>query len=366
MKNKDFFMRTSYLITGTIVVIAIIILINSFRPSRDQKAVSVGAVFIGSFDDDGWNESHFEGIKKACDEQSCELYVKFDVPEEKESFDIAVNDLISHGCSCIFLTSYGYGAFVDEMAKKNPKVAFFDVSGEAEAKNGMSYFARMYQVRYLSGIVAGAATKSNILGYITAVPVPETIRSVNAYAMGARKANPDAKVLVRYTGSWDDRKAEEGAVYDLSRAGADVITFHEDRAYALDLADELGLYSTGYNYVYREYSDRMLTAALINWDVIYQTVLNDYLSGRADFSKNYWLGTMDKAVSLYPYSDLVTQDTKYLVAFEEERIKSWRDVFSGEIYDSNGTMRCGKDERISDEELFYEMDWYVEGVEIYE
>ncbi|MCR4762358.1 MAG: hypothetical protein K5696_02410, partial [Lachnospiraceae bacterium] len=111
---------------------------------------------------------------------------------------------------------------------------------------------------------------------------------------------------------------------------------------------------------------RLLTAAVINWDVLYTRILQDYLSGRANFSNDYWLGLSEGAVSLYPYSDRVSEDTKKLVASEEKRIRTSLDVFSGTIRDNTGIVRCGGNERISDHELFHHFDWYVEGVEVYE
>ncbi|MCR4892744.1 MAG: BMP family ABC transporter substrate-binding protein, partial [Lachnospiraceae bacterium] len=359
MKNRDLLIRIIYPFMGLLVVLGILALIYNFRPVDDDDSISVGVVFIGDTNDRGWNESHYKGIVKACLDESCKIYTKLGVPEEEEPLKDAVADLVKSGCSCIFLTSYGYGQYVNGIAKNYPKVAFYDISGGGTTHNSMSYFARMYQARYLAGIVAGAASKSNVLGYVTAAPVSETIRSIDAYALGARKANPSARVVVRYTGSWDDREKEERAVRELSDAGADVITFHEDRPYAVDLADKMGLFTTGYNYVHGDYSERFLTAALINWDIIYEKVMNDYFSGRANFWDDYWMGISDDAVSLYPCSELVTEETKELVAAEEERIKTWRDVFSGEIYDNEGRRRCGKDERISDEELFDRLDWYV-------
>ncbi|MCR5452438.1 MAG: BMP family ABC transporter substrate-binding protein, partial [Lachnospiraceae bacterium] len=203
-------------------------------------------------------------------------------------------------------------------------------------------------------------------GYITSQPIPETIRSINAYTMGVRKANPSAKVLVSYVGSWNDSVKEGQIVKKMCDAGVDVFTHHQDAPYVIDVADDMGLYTTGYDFVYKDYSACFLTAALINWDVLYEKVLGDYISGRADFSDDYWLGLADNAVSLYPYSDLVSEETRALVESEKKRINSWRDVFSGEIYDNEGYLRCYKDERINDHDLFNNMDWLVEGAEIYE
>ncbi len=366
MKNKEHLIKAAFLLVSVLLVGAILLLIYNFRPGQKEKSISVGAVLIGAKDDHGWNESHYNGLQTACDALSCTLQVRENVPEEMEALKETVAELKELECSCIFLTSYGYGLYADEIAGLYPEVAFYCISGEAAADNCMSYFARMYQARYLAGIAAGAATESGLLGYVTAIPIPETIRSINAYCMGARKANPEAKVLVIYTGGWDDKEEEEGAVKKLAGAGADVITFHEDRPYAIDLADKMGLFTTGYDYVSGDYSEKFLTASVFDWDMLYKKVLGDYLSGRADFSNDYWLGLSDGAVSLYPYSPLVTEETKKLIKKEEERIRTSRDVFSGEIYDNNGILHCQEDERISDDELFNSIDWYVEGVDIYE
>ena len=366
MKNREAIERIAFIFAAILVVIGIVVLINNFHTDSKTDVVRVGAVCLGAADDNGWNQSHYEGVSKACEANSCKMYPAMNVPEEEGAVKKAVSELVDQGCSCIFLTSYGYGEFLNSIAKEYPKVAFYCISGENGSSNCTTYFARMYQVRYLSGIVAGAASKTGILGYVTAMPIPETIRSVNAYALGARKADPEAQVLVVYTGSWDNKDVEEQAVRDLKEAGADVITYHEDRPYAIDLADEMGLFTTGYDYVSREYSDRFLTAAVVNWDMLYTRILRDYLSGRANFSNDYWLGLSEGAVSLYDYSDMVTEDTKKLVASEEERISTSLDVFSGEIRDNTSVVRCGENEMISDNELFNHLDWYVEGVEIYE
>ncbi|HAV01352.1 MAG TPA: BMP family ABC transporter substrate-binding protein [Lachnospiraceae bacterium] len=366
MKNKELRTRILFLLAGVLVVAGIVLMIINFSPDRINRVVSVGAVFIGEADDNGWNESHYKGIRKACEENGCIMYSRMGVAEQEEELKGAVSVLVSQGCSCIFLTSYGYGEYLNSIAQEYPKVAFYCISGEGDRSNCTSYFARMYQVRYLAGIVAGKATESGILGYVTAMPIPETIRSVNAYALGARKANPSARVIVVYTGSWDDKASEEEAVMSLKEAGADVITYHEDRPYAIDLADEMGMLTTGYDYVSKQYSNRFLTGAVINWDILYTKVLRDYLSGRANFSKGYWLGLSDGAVSLYPYSDMVSEETRELVTSEEERIMTTLDVFSGRILDNTGVERCSENERISDDELFNHIDWYVEGVEVYE
>ena len=366
MRIDEHRIRNLYLIISVALVAGIIAFIFGFRVTQKSSVTKVGVILIGRSDDGGWNESHNSGVRSACDLHACIMYTKELVPEEEQPLNKAVSELVEQGCSVIFLTSYGYGTYVDSIAQKYSKVAFYCISGNFSARNVVSYFARIYQARYLSGIVAGAASKSGILGYVSAMPIPETVRSVNAYALGARLSNPSAKVVVKYTGSWEDREAEKAAVEELAGAGADTMTSHLDRSYCLELADEMGLYTVGYDYVSGEYSDRFLTAAVFDWDALYSRVLGDYLSGRANFQNDYWLGIGEGGVSLYPFSDRVSDETRQLVAKQEERIKTWRDVFSGEIYDNTGQLRCSENEGIGDDELFNHIDWYVEGVEIYE
>ncbi|MCR5053734.1 MAG: BMP family ABC transporter substrate-binding protein [Lachnospiraceae bacterium] len=366
MRNKERIIHIALRIATLLVLAVIIMMIYFFRTESKEEPVKVGAVLLGSADDKGWNESHYKGIKYACEEHECILIHKESIPEKEAPVKRAVRDLVEQGCSVIFLTSYGYSGYTKDIVDEYPDVAFYYLAGKSNRRNGTAYFARMYQARYLAGIVAGASTESGILGYVASMPISETVRSINAYAMGARKSNPNAKVYVVYTESWEDKDREIAAVEKLAAAGADVMTYHEDKPYALEKAEEMGLYSIGYDVIYDEYSEKMLTAALFNWDLVYDDILNDHLSGRASSNNDYWLGLSDGAVSLYPYSNLVSDKTRKLVEQEEERIQTWRDVFSGIIYDNKGNIRCNRMERIGDEELFNEMDWYVEGIEIYD
>ena len=251
------------------------------------------------------------------------------------------------------------------LAREYPNVAFFCISDKGEAKNCTSYFARLYQARYLAGIIAGKASKTGILGYVSAMPNSQTNRGINAYALGMRKANPQAKLVVCFTGSWDDEKAQRESVSRLAAEGADVITYHEDKPHAIQLAEAMGLYTIGYGSTKEKYSPRYLTAALYDWDVVYKKVLGDYMSGRMRPSREYWLGLEEGGVRLDNMSSLVAPKTRDLVELEQQRIRK-QDVFTGLIRDNAGKIRCEDGEQISDHELFYGMDWFVEGVEIHD
>jgi basic membrane protein A len=198
------------------------------------------------------------------------------------------------------------------------------------------------------------------------MPNSQTNRGINAYALGILAVNPEAQIIVRFTGSWDDEAEERKSVALLQQAGADVITYHADKPHAIKEAEKRGLLSIGCNAVAEQYSDRFLTAVVYDWQVVYEKVLGDYLSGRVNFNSSYWMGFKEGAVKLHPLSPVVSDEAAQVEAEKEQQLMLGQSVFSGVIYDNQGRLRCGEGERISDAELFSGMDWYVKGVRIYE
>ncbi|MBQ7544035.1 MAG: BMP family ABC transporter substrate-binding protein [Synergistaceae bacterium] len=366
LKSRKWAVHDLPLLLAGIICVVLVVVIQSFQLPETGRRIVVGCVLVGDRDDKGWNESHCIGLLNACRTYDCGFMAWERVAESEPTVSAAVRELVNNGANVIFLTSFGYGQYMDEIARKYPRVAFFGISGEGAAKNSTTYFARLYQARYIAGIIAGAESRTGILGYVTSAPNPQVNRSINAYAMGMRLANPKARLIVRFTGSWENKAAERESVVLLAEKGADVITYHEDRPYAVQEAEKLGLMSIGYDAVYEKYSDKFLTAALYNWKVLYEKVLGDYTSGRSNFSSSYWLGFEEDAVALYPFSPRVSEKAASLASAGKERIMNYSSVFSGVIYDNQGMLRCNKDERISDHELFTGMEWFVEGVEIYD
>ncbi len=348
------------------IILALIVVIRSFRLPDTQRPTEVGCVMVGSKSDRGWNESHYNGLSKACSLHGCALYVQENVPEDKDSVFDAVDTLVQSGCNMIYMTSFGYGRYMEEIAQKYPRVSFFSFWGGGGRKNCTFYFARLYQVRYLCGIIAGVESKRGILGYVTAAPNPQTLRGINAYALGMRMANPEAKLLVRFTGSWNDEQKERESVRLLAAAGADVITYHSDKPHAIREAEALHLMSIGYNEVYDHFSENFLTAAMYDWEAVYDKVMGDHLKGRGIVSRGYWLGMAEDGVKLHEPSLLVSDRALFLVTMEKQRILTDFNVFSGVIRDNEGNLRCDAGERIGDRQLYEEMDWFVEGVEVYE
>ena len=365
MKGKEWMESNLPFVLFGIILITLTVVIRSFRLPEIGRQITVGCVLVGPRNDKGWNESHYNGLLHACEAHKCILKVRENVAEDAAHISIAVAELAAEGANVVYLTSSGYGIYAEGIAKQHPRIAFFSVSGSGKEKNQTTYFARLYQMRYLAGVIAGAESKTGVLGYVAAMPNPQINRNINAYAMGMRVSNPKAKLLVCFTGSWDDEVAERESVAKLQYAGADVITYQAGKPYALDEAERRGLFSIGFDNVYAQYSERFLTATLYDWNVVYEKVLGDYLSGRTHFSSGYWLGMEEDAVKLHTLSPLVPEETTFLTSLAKQHIIA-QGVFSGVIYDNNGTLHCEEGERIGDRELFTGMDWFVEGVEIYE
>jgi basic membrane protein A len=167
---------------------------------------------------------------------------------------------------------------VEKLSKEYPEVTFFHCSGYKQTENMSNYFGRMYQPRYLSGIIAGMKTETNKIGYVAAFPIPEVIRGINAFTLGVQSVNPDAEVEVVWTSTWYNPATEKEAAVSLLDAGADVITQHQDTVGPQQAAEERGAYSIGYNTDMRDMAPKAyMTAPVWNWGPYYiEQVKNVY------------------------------------------------------------------------------------------
>ena len=315
----------------------------------------------------GWNRLHYEGILEACKEPDVTLLVKEGVKENTGQCEQAIRELVKEGADMIILSSYGYASEVLPVVKEYPEIAFYSESFDHTAPNMKSYFARMYQARYMAGIVAGMQTKTNQIGYVAAMPNNEVNRGINAFALGARRVNPDAQVVVAWSNSWDNPEKEKELAKDLiDKMQADVLAYHQNQPNVVEVAEQYGIASIGYHEPVADASDNFLTAAEFHWDYTYKEVLLDYIRGKSDAVTSYWVGIEQDAVGLSEFSSKVSKETIAEVERAKQEMISGFDVFSGEIYDREGALRCSEGETISDEKLLKSMDWFVEGVEVYE
>lgn len=347
------------------VAVAGIFLINEKKENTDvtQKKTKVGMIMLGSHDDRSYNQSHYEAMEKTAVKLNLEVIYKENVPTDENSKAV-MDQLIEAGCEIIICNSYDFGTWVQLKAQENPEIFFFHASGITQGRNLATYFGRMYQMRYLSGIVAGLQTESNEIGYVAAFPISEVNRGINAFALGVRSVNPEAMVYVEWSRSWNDDAATEAAADELfTKHNIDVITMHSDSNKVLELAEEKGVWSIGYNIDNSEYyPNSFLTAPVWQWENYYEPYILKCMQGKFE-GENYWEGISTGVVGLAPLTKNVKQETAEKVeAAKQQLINETFDVFYGPVTDNEGKLRVSEGENVSDNTLLNEFTWYVEGV----
>lgn len=325
------------------------------------KDLKVGFIYVSPIGDAGWSYAHDLG-RQAIEKMEgvTTSYVEA-VPEGSDAERVILN-MARKGYGLIFGTSYGYMDSMYKIAQKYPDVIFMHCSGFKRAKNMGTYFGRMYQARYLSGIVAGSMTKSNILGYVAAFPIPEVIRGINAFTLGAKSVNPKVQVRVVWTKTWYDPATEKEAAKSLLDVGADVLTQHQDSPATQEAAQEAGVYSIGYNSDMAKFAPKAhLVAPVWNWAPIYKEIVEEVKAGKF-VSRDIWYGLEKGVVGLSPFGPMVPKKVQdKVLKIKEEIEKGELQVFSGPIKDQQGKIRIPAGKVATDKELLG-MDWFVEGV----
>lgn len=358
--------RTALLILF-VILLAVIVAVLLLMGKTQTKKEKIGFIITGSIDEGGWNGMHYSGASAACEEFGAELIVKENIKEFCGECGPAVEELVGKGCKMIILTSFGYVEEVEDIIDKYPDVAFYGNSFNFHAPNITSYFSRMYQARYLAGIVAGMQTQTGKIGYVAAMPTSEVNRGINAFTLGVRRVNPDAVVTVAWSDAWDDEETERRQADALiENVGADVLTYHQNKTYVAQEAEKYGIFSIGYHQSLESHSDKFLTAVVCDWKKTYESIIRQYLRGNSSDIKIYWVGMEENTVKLDDLSPIVSEETKAEITRAQNEILAGHDVFSGVIYDNKGELRCKENQTIRDEVLLEQFDWYVEGVEFYE
>lgn len=331
-------------------------------PKEDLK---IGFVYVGPVGDEGYSFAHDQGRKKMIENLGLsedQVIIKESVPENADC-EKALNDMVDQGCNVIFSTSYGFMDFTLNVAKQHPDVYFFHCSGYKTADNMSAYFGRMYEMRYLSGIAAGLKTKSNKIGYVAAMPLPEVTRGINAFTLGVRSVNPDATVEVKWTNNWFDPSGEKQAAVELLNSGCDVLGQHCDSAGPVVAAQEKGAWAVGYNAdTLSKGPDAYLTAPLWDWGIYYTEQVQKIIDGTWK-SENYWgHGHMDEGiVKLDKLSANCAEGTQEAIQKAQEEIDNGKHVFAGPLKDNEGNVKVQEGATMTDEEML-SMDWFVEGV----
>jgi basic membrane protein A len=333
--------------------------------SAAAGGLKVGFIYIGSVGDVGYTYAHDQGrlyLEKTLKDKGVTTVKVENVPETAE-VEKSINNLIDQGCKAIFATSFGYMDFVEKAAKDHPDVKFFHCSGnKSNDTNFVNYFGQIEQARYLSGIVAGLKTKSNKIGYVAAMQIPEVIRGIDAFTLGVRSVNPDAVVNVKWTNTWYDPQVEKDAATALLNEGNDIIAQHQDSTAAQIAAQEKNAFAIGYNSDSSKAAPKAyLTAPVWNWGVYYVDQVQKILDGTWK-PENYLGGMKEGVVDIGPMSDLVDADIKAKVEDAKKKILDGSlDVLAGPIKDQTGAVKIPEGKTMTVEEQ-QSCKWFVEGV----
>ena len=336
---------------------------TSAGSAKSSGAFKAAWIYVGPHNDGGWSQAHDQGrlyVQKMLGSKVQTTY-KENVPEGPQVAQV-IDQLIADGNKIIFATSFGYQPAMFAAAKKNPDVKFEMATGTQMAKNMSEYYGAGEDAIYLSGIAAGAATKTGTVGYVVPFPIPEVIRHTNAFTLGVQKAHPGAKVKIVWTNSWFSPDKEKKAAESLKSAGADVLGQNVDSPAAGQFAESKGVPWVGYDSNAKKFAPKSwLTAAVYNWGPYYLKRTQAAISG--SWKSGFYYGSLkDGFTLLAPFGKGVSAATKVLIAKQEALIKSgkWNE-FSGPIYDQSGKLRIKPGHKPSVSDL-YSMSFLVKGV----
>ncbi|NYH99433.1 BMP family ABC transporter substrate-binding protein [Cupriavidus plantarum] len=329
------------------------------------EPLKVAFVYIGPVGDAGWTYAHDAGrkaVEAKFGDKVKTSYVE-NVPESASDAERVFRDLASQGNKLIFGTTFGYQESMLKVAKEFPDVKFEHATGFKTADNLAQYDVRTYEGAYLAGVVAGKMSKSGKMGVVASVPIPEVIRNIDSFTIGARSVNPQATVKVVWVNKWFDPGKEREAATTLIGQGVDMLMQNTDSAAVVQTAQEKGVYAFGWDSDMSKFGEKAhLAASVIDWGVYYTKVVDDVLNKQWKNSTIWW-GLKEGMIDLKGFNGVVPADVKTLV---EERKKGIVDgsapIWKGPIKDNAGKEQVAAGQT-ADDAFLHNVKFYVEGVE---
>ena len=339
------------------------------------KVVTMGFIYVGAKDDYGWNQAHAQGKEGVSKLAGVKTVEEASVPETNASEETMLNMINQDGVTVLFPTSFGYfDPHIIKVAKENPTIQFFHAGGLYDAakhpNNIGSYYGYIDEAQYVAGIVAAHTSKSGKLGFVAAKPIPQVVRNINSFTLGARSIKPQITTQVIFTGDWSLPVKEAEATNSMADQGIDVITCHVDSPKVImETAEKRGIFCTGYHTNQAALAPKgYLTGAEWDWAKIYSEYAEMLLAG-----KNLMDGGIPHLVrgalkegfcKLSPYGAAVSEQAKKDAdAAKAKLVDGTLVIYKGEMKDNTGkvVIPAGKDLKQQDPEL-EKMTWLVEGV----
>lgn len=331
-------------------------------PAAAQTTLKVGAIYVGSVHDYGYNQAMHDGLlamKKAI--PGVVLLEAENVPETAESTRV-MEGMIQQGAKLIFATSFGHQQFAFDLAKQHPDVFFEHAGGWMMAPNFGNFFGATQAAWYPMGVAAGKMTKTNTLGFVAGVPIGFVIGNIDAFAMGARSVNPKAEVRVVVTGGWSDKAKEAAAANALVDQGADVVTMHVNSpATVLQTAEKRGVYSIGFQSIEaRKLAPKgWITGLGFTWGPFMTATAKSVIAGT--FKPGFVREGLGEMLAIAPFGSEVPPATRALVNAAAEKVEKGFNPFTGPLTDNTGTVRLKEGETLGGDKMG-DLDWYVAGV----
>ena len=333
-------------------------------PAPKVEPLKIAFAYVGPVGDGGWSFAHDNG-RKAIEKEFGDKVVTSFVESVPESADAerVLRDLAGQGNKLIFGTTFGYMESMLKVAADNPEVKFEHATGYKTAANMRTYDSRTYEGAYMAGVIAGAMTKSNTLGVVGSVPIPEVLRNINSFTLGAQSVNPKIKTKVVWVNEWFSPPKETEAATSLINGGADILFQNTDSPAVLKTAQEKGKRAFGWDSDMTAYGPKAhLASAIINWGPYYIQATRDALDGKWATGQAWW-GVKEGAIDIVSIAEDVPANTKAKV---EEIKKGLQDgsfqIWKGPIVGQDGKEVLPKDV-VADDKFLGGVNFYVKGVE---
>ena len=334
-------------------------------PEAKPEPLKIAFAYVGPVGDGGWSFAHDNGRKAIEAEFGDKVVTSFveSVPESADA-ERVIRDMAGQGNQLIFGTTFGYMEPMLKVAADNAGVKFEHATGYKQAGNMRTYDSRTYEGAYMAGVIAGAMTKTNTLGVVGSIPIPEVVRNINAFTLGAQSSNPKIKTKVVWVNGWFDPPKETEAATSLINGGADVLFQNTDSPAVLKTAEAKGMRAFGWDSDMTAYGPKAhLASAIINWGPYYIKATKEALDGNWKGGGHSWWGVKEGAIDIVSIAEDVPAETKAKV---EEVKKGLADgsfvIWKGPIADNTGKVQVAEGS-VADDPFLGGLNFYVKGVE---
>ena len=326
--------------------------------------LKIAFAYVGPVGDGGWTFAH-DNARKALEKEFGDRIVTSYVESVPESADAerVIRDMAGQGNKLIFGTTFGYMEPMLKVAADHPDVKFEHATGYKTAENMRTYDSRTYEGAYMAGVIAGKMTQSNTLGVVASIPIPEVVRNINSFTLGAQSTNPKITTKVVWVNEWFNPPTETEAATALINGGADILFQNTDSSAVLQTAEKMGKRGFGWDSDMTAYGPKAhLGSAIIDWAPYYIKAVGEALDGKWATGQTWW-GVKEGAIDLVSLAADVPEDAKAKLEEVRSGLKAGTyNIWKGPISDNTGKEVLAEG-TVADDKFLGGINWYVKGVE---